>query len=93
MKHNYYNNKTFIYIIRGIGWISLPTIIHIGLFHREILDKHQILTLVFILIFLLTDFKVNYKKMKFSKRLLILLGYLTLCILCSYIVYVIGCRK
>ena len=67
MKHNYYNNKTFIYIIRGIGWISLPTIIHIGLFHREILDKHQILTLVFILIFLLTDFKVNYKKMKFSK--------------------------
>lgn len=93
MKHKFYNNKTFIYTIRGIGWISIPIAIHIILFHKKILNKYPILTLIFILISILTDYKVDYKKINFSKRLLILFGYLTIFILCGYIIYFIGCTK
>lgn len=87
------NKKIFIYFVRGIGWIVLPIAIHIGLFHKEVFDKYPILTLLCVLIFLLTDYKVNYKGMKASKRVLILLSYLVACIFCGYVVYIIGCFK
>lgn len=101
MEHNYFiknikilcNKKVFIYFVRGIGWIALPLAIHIGLFHKEVLDKYPILTLLFVLIFLLADYKVNYKGMKALKRVFILLLYLVACIFCGYVVYVIGCFK
>ncbi|EOR26564.1 hypothetical protein SDC9_39539 [bioreactor metagenome] len=100
MKTNYFirnikvlcNKKIFIYFVRGIGWIVLPIAIHIGLFHKGVLDEYPILSLVFVLIFLLTDYKVKYKDMKTSKRVIILLSYLVACIICGYIVYIIGCK-
>mgnify|MGYP000086056566 FL=1 len=93
MKYKFYNSKAFIYTIRGIGWISLPLAIHIGLFHGKLLDKYPLLILMLVLIFLLTDYKIDYKKMKFSKRLLMLFGYLIICILCGCTIYFIGCTK
>lgn len=89
MKNSY--KKLYVYFIRAVGWISIPITIHIGLFHNEILKKYPILSLVFILIFLLIDYKVNYKEMKPSKRIVILLAYLVICIFCGYIVYNLGC--
>lgn len=86
------NTKKFIYFIRLIGWIDLPITIYIGLFHKEIFDKYPILTLICVLIFLLTDYKVSYKNMKVSKRVFILLSYLVACIFCGYVVYIIGCN-
>lgn len=84
------NTKKFIYFIRLIGWIDLPITIYIGLFYKEILDKYPILTLVLVLIFLLTDYKVSYRDMKVSKRIGTLLLYFGACIFCTYVVYFIG---
>ena len=89
MKDSY--KKLYVYFIRAVGRIILPIALHIGLFHNEILKRYPILTLLFILIFLLTDYKVNYKEMKPSKRVVILLSYLATCIFCGYIVYNLGC--
>ncbi|MPM10676.1 hypothetical protein SDC9_57010 [bioreactor metagenome] len=84
------NTKKFIYFIRLIGWIDLPIAIYIGLFHKEVFGKYPVLTLFFILIFFLTDYKVNYRDMKVSKRIVILLLYFVACIFCAYVVYFIG---
>lgn len=89
MKYSY--KKLYVYSIRAIGWSILPIAIHIGLFHNEILKRYPILTLLFILIFLFTDYKVNYKKMKSSKRVAIFLLYIAICLFCGYIVYNLGC--
>lgn len=86
------NKKKIIYFIRLIGWIDLPITIHVGLFHKEIFDKYPILTLLCLLIFLLTDYKVNYKGINTFKRVSILLSYLVICILCGYVIYIIGCN-
>ncbi len=83
--------KLYVYFIRGIGLIILPITIHIGLFHSEIFKKYPILTLLFILIFNLTDYKVNYKEIKNSKKVIILILYLASCIFCGYVIYNLGC--
>ena len=81
--------KLYVYFIRGIGLIILPITIHIGLFHSEIFKKYPILTLLFILIFNLTDYKVNYKEIKNSKKVIILILYLASCIFCGYVLSLI----
>ena len=89
MKDRY--KKLYVYFIRAVGWIMLLIAIHIGLFHSEILKRYPILTLVLSLMFILTDYKINYKQMKPSKRVAILLYYVAIYIFCGYIVYNLGC--
>ena len=84
------NTKKFIYFIRLIGWLDLLVAIHISLFHKEILDKYPFLSLIFVLVFLFSDYKVNYKDMKISKRIFIILITVILFLTFGYIDYLLN---
>lgn len=82
--------KKFIYFVRLIGWLDLLIAIFISLFHKEILNKYPFLSLIFTLLFLFSDYKINYKNMKTSKKIFIILTTIILFIIYEYANYLIN---
>ena len=84
------NTKKFIYFVRSIGWLSLLVGMYISSFHREVLDKYPPLGLALVLVFFLSDYKVNYKYMKMSKSIFIFLITIIVYLIYRYANYLIN---
>lgn len=82
--------KKFIYFVRLIGWLDFIVAVYISLFHNYIIDKYPILSLIFVLVFLFSDYKINYKDMKSSKRIFIISITIILLIIYLYANYLIN---
>lgn len=83
------NKKEFIYLVRIIGWILVPAFIFTFAFNFEFFERYPILKLFFIFPIFLQDYKANYKEMKFSKRMWLLLIDLSFLFGCIYVASVL----